>query len=137
MIHPCIRSVWYGNEKTVELFLSCPHIQDKNPKDDRGNTPMHLAARKGDVKTVELFLKCDQIQDKSPTNVYWETPLDMAKRHFQMEKEKKAEEQLQSKDTIVKNHQQVVELLQKYECNTPSISKSKLMKKKYSKSKAF
>ena len=33
----------YGNEKVLELFLSCPYIQDKNPKDDHGDTPMQLA----------------------------------------------------------------------------------------------
>ena len=98
---------------------------------------MHLAASKGYVKTVELFLKCDHIQDKSPTNVYWETPLDKAKRHLQLEREKKDEEQIHSQGSKVKNYQQVVELLQKYEYNKP-MSKGKLMKKKYwTKSKAF
>ena len=54
-----------------------------------------------------------------------------------MEKEKKNEDEIHSKESKVKNYQQVVELLQKYECNKP-MSKGKLMKKKYwTKSKAF
>ena len=52
------------------------NIQDKNPTNDWGNTPLHNAATNGSIKICKLIM--DNVQDKNPTGSKNMTPLHWA-----------------------------------------------------------
>ena len=51
-------------------------FRDKNPKDYRGNTPLHLAARIGHFNLCELIIL--NVVNKNPINLHYETPMMVA-----------------------------------------------------------
>ena len=51
-------------------------VQEKNPKMDNGNTPLHLAARGGHEKICTIII--NEVQDKNPMNQDGTTPLHLA-----------------------------------------------------------
>ena len=58
-----------GHLNTVKYL--CSQVQDKDPKDNYGWTPLHAAA--GNLEVVKYL--CDQVQDKNPKSKNGETPL--------------------------------------------------------------
>ena len=70
--------------KIEEIFTTFPShhsaliIMDqyKNPKDEKGITPLHLATLNGYEKICKSIL--DVVQEKNPRNLKNETPLDLA-----------------------------------------------------------
>ena len=64
----------YGHLEVCELLLE--NVVDKNPKDNNGNTPLHLAAQNGQFALCELILK--NADEKNPKSNYGKTPLDSA-----------------------------------------------------------
>ena len=88
---------WNRQVKVLKLLLDCPEIKDKNPNNKSGWTPMHYAATNGHVEVLKLFLDCPDIKEKNPKDTRWgNTPLSLAKTY---------------------QHQQSIELLQKYARN--------------------
>ena len=53
----------YGNLEVCRFFLN--NIGDKNPKDDEGVTPLHIAAENGKFQVCQMILEAD-IDDKNP-----------------------------------------------------------------------
>lgn len=51
---------------------------DKNPKDDNWDTPLHSAAEGGHYKICKLIIDAAGISDKNPSNKSNETPLELA-----------------------------------------------------------
>ena len=54
-------------------------IKDKNPADDDGDTPPHLAALNGQFEVCKLII--NMVEDKHPINVFGKTPKDVARRY--------------------------------------------------------
>jgi len=52
------------------------YVEENNPPDDYGNTPLHLAAKEGHLDVCRLIM--DQVEDKHPRNDAGETPLKLA-----------------------------------------------------------
>ena len=48
-------------------------MEDKNPRNDYGETPLHKAAFDGNVEIVELIL--ENVIEKNPANIIGTTPL--------------------------------------------------------------
>ena len=51
-------------------------VQDKNPKNEDGYTPLHYAALKGNSAIIQLILK--NVVEKNPSNNDGQTPFDLA-----------------------------------------------------------
>ena len=51
-------------------------IEEKNPKDVKGNTPLHEAANCGHLETLKLII--DKVEEKNPENNKGCTPLHIA-----------------------------------------------------------
>ena len=51
-------------------------VREKLPKDQRGSTPLHEAAKRGYMKICELFMK--NLEDKNPVDRAGQTPLHLA-----------------------------------------------------------
>ena len=62
------------------IFLNIKN-QDKNPKCNRGMTPLHFAVQKGYVGVVRLILTSKDVLVKNPQNEEGKTPLDFADGH--------------------------------------------------------
>ena len=56
-------SAKYGNLEVCRFFIN--NIDDKNPKDDEGLTPLHLAAENGKFQVCQMILEAG-IDDKNP-----------------------------------------------------------------------
>ena len=54
------------------------HLENKNPADDIGNTPLHLAAKYGCLEIVKYI--ADHLEDKNPADHWANTPLHLAAR---------------------------------------------------------
>ena len=70
------------------------NVQNKNPADHQGWTPLVEAAKRGQHKVCHLIMA--NVQDKNPANDFGATPLSLAK----------------SFNSI--NHSETVKLFQKY-----------------------
>ena len=57
-------------------------MDEKNPKSDIGNTPLHYAALNGHLNICKLITA--NINDISPKNLGNKTPLDIAKERNQI-----------------------------------------------------
>merc|ERR1711981_636317 len=55
--------------------MNCQSIENKNPADKDGRTPMHQAALEGQAKVIKLFLSCETVKDKNPKSHIGSTPL--------------------------------------------------------------
>jgi len=51
-------------------------VTDKNPSDDDGDTPLHIAAENGHFKICQLII--ENVTDKNPSNRSGKTPLEIA-----------------------------------------------------------
>ena len=68
------------------LILSLLHVDDKNPRDGEGWTPLHAAAINLHADICRLIT--NEIPDKNPVNDNGETPRDLwkfASRRFERE----------------------------------------------------
>ena len=52
------------------------NVDDKNPKDNDGWTPLHLAAENGHLSICQLIIK--NVDEKNPKDDFGETPLKLA-----------------------------------------------------------
>ena len=71
-----------------KIFYCCyrvifESVDDKNPWDEKGWTPLHHAAEMGNLEVCKFIL--ENVSDKNPTNDYNETPVDMAREHGRIE----------------------------------------------------
>ena len=64
-------TVGTGNLDITQIILAA--IEDKNPKNNNGETPLHSASFNGNVEIVEEILK--NVIDKSPFDRFRQTPL--------------------------------------------------------------
>ena len=64
-----------GQTKVFQTMLE--KAEDKNPKDDNLDTPLHSAAERGHYKICKLIIDAG-IEDKNPSNKNNETPLELA-----------------------------------------------------------
>ena len=64
----------FCNFKIAEYILS--HLEDKNPANNDGCTPLHCAAGNGHLETVNYIAK--HLQGKNPSNQYGVTPISLA-----------------------------------------------------------
>ena len=67
-----------GHFNVVKYLMDS--VEDKNPADSSGDTPLHKAAFHGHLAIVSYIM--DNIEDKSPKNCFGETPLHAAARKF-------------------------------------------------------
>ena len=58
-------------------------INDKNPINRYGDTPLHLAAKNGYLEIVKCIM--DNIDDKSPKDNQGRTPLHLAAKYNQID----------------------------------------------------
>lgn len=73
-IHLATKYSQFFDLKTIKNILELE--SEKNPKDIEGNTPLHLAARKGNLE-VFLLIK-EKVEDINPKNGHDNTPLHRA-----------------------------------------------------------
>ena len=64
----------YGHVDFCKIIIN--GLTDKNPKDQKGTTPLHWAAANGHGKICEMIL--DEIVDKNPKDQEEITPLHLA-----------------------------------------------------------
>ena len=67
-------AVLYSNREVVQLIFN--NIEDKNPLDDSGTTPLHIAANPG-IEDIFQFI-FDNVEDKNPRDNSGFTPLHYA-----------------------------------------------------------
>ena len=65
-----------GDLELSKFIIKNLENNDKNPKDDVGITPLHLAAEEGDLELCKLIVQ--NVTDKSPLTSKQETPSDLA-----------------------------------------------------------
>ena len=68
-------SAKYGNLEVCRFFIN--NIDDKNPKDDEGLTPLHIAAENGKFKVCQMILEAgiDNKNPKTSESISGVTPL--------------------------------------------------------------
>ena len=64
-------AVEWNNIDVVQLILA--HAKDKNPKNEEGETPMHVAAREGHLEICQLII--NRVKDKNPRGYMGYTPM--------------------------------------------------------------
>ena len=65
------------NRNRMEIFkLIFDNVEDKEPKDNNGRTPLHHAAKYGHLEVCKLII--GEIEDKNPTDTAGWTPLHCA-----------------------------------------------------------
>ena len=65
---------WTRDYETFKYILE--KVDDKNPADENGDTPLHRAAEDGQTDICRLILQ--NVEDKHPKNSCGETPLELA-----------------------------------------------------------
>ena len=60
------RAAKYGHEQFCKLIMDV--IEDKNPKDPFGKTPLHWAARNGHKTICKMIM--DEVEDKNPKDLF-------------------------------------------------------------------
>ena len=72
-----------GQTKVFQILLE--EAENKNPKDNNWNTPLHFAAEGGHYTIFKLIIDSG-IRDKNPSNENGETPLELAtvNNHFEV-----------------------------------------------------
>ena len=60
-------------------------IINKEPTDENGETPMHIAAQYGQLEVVKLLMDEDYDISKQPRNLYYDTPLHYAALNGRLE----------------------------------------------------
>jgi len=74
---PLHEAAGYPNPKRLEIFkLIFDNVEDKEPKDKEGRTPLHHAAKYGNLEVCKLIM--GEIEDKNPTDTAGWTPLHCA-----------------------------------------------------------
>ena len=69
-----------GSSEICELILKNIQCKGcKNPKDNSGTTPLHLAAENGRVGLYQLILK--HAEEKNPRDIHGRTPIDLSDGH--------------------------------------------------------
>ena len=58
-------------------------VEDKNPRDRHGRTPLHYAAKEGKIEICEMIL--DVVEDKNPKDSNQMTPLHLAAKMGHLE----------------------------------------------------
>ena len=116
-----------SNEKKLGSFLKnitsdLQDITDKNPKNNRGMTPLHQAACSSSFTMCEMII--EYVEDISPLNHAGLTPLHMAVMRGDIKiidmflknlKIKEDDENGPPNYTVIKNHQEISDLLIKCE----------------------
>ena len=59
------------------------NLEDKNPKDSNGFTPLHHAALNGHLDICKLIM--EQVENQNPGNVYGDTPFHWAAGNNQLD----------------------------------------------------
>ena len=54
-------------------------VEDKNPEDERGWTPLHVAAKGGHVRICKMILPV--IENKNPRTLFGITPISLAQQN--------------------------------------------------------
>ena len=75
-ISPIHFAAEHGILKICQHIMEIKCIEDKNPKDHFGDTPLHLATKNGHTDVCKLII--NNIINKNPKNYHGETPLHMA-----------------------------------------------------------
>ena len=60
------------------------YLDDKNPEDNNGITPLHIAAAKGHVDVYKQIIQCIDVINPRDSNNGW-TPLHFASYHGHLE----------------------------------------------------
>ena len=60
-----------GHVEIAEMIIVA--VEDKNPKNQFGETPLHFAAREGHATIVKMII--DAVDDKNPQDFFGNTPL--------------------------------------------------------------
>ena len=61
------------DERTDIAQLIIDNVEDKNPADNYGETPLHRAAEKGHTEICRMII--ENVEDKNPANNNGKTPL--------------------------------------------------------------
>ena len=60
------RAAKYGHEQFCKMIMDV--VEDKNPKDQFGKTPLHWAAGNGHTLICKMIL--DEVEDKNPKDLF-------------------------------------------------------------------
>jgi ankyrin repeat protein len=83
------------------------NVQDKNPADIDGNTPLHFAAISGNLDICKMIM--ENVQNRNPGNDNGDTPLHHAANRGHLDVCKLIIESMQSKNTgIIQGHSAAV-----------------------------
>ena len=66
-----------GSDSLILLqYISSSTVQDKNPADENGWTPLHIAAEQGHHDICQIII--ENVETKNPTDENGDTPLKIA-----------------------------------------------------------
>ena len=75
---------WAAENGYVDIYkLLMEKVDDKNPTDSSGTTPLHVAAKKGHLEICQLIM--ENIVDKNPADINGKTPLHEAARNGRLD----------------------------------------------------
>ena len=75
--HLAAKNGWVEVLKTV-----CPLMDDRNPGDEDGCTPLHVASMEGHLDVFKVIASCQEDPDLNPKDASGKTPLDYASLRF-------------------------------------------------------